>query len=139
MFRSGQVIAKYFFFFFGKREQNLHKCSLDTCRSSWKLTMASLSPSLIFKLPICKPNIYIKEKAYYTVARGKDISAYTNEQGEMEIERKRNRTGQINEQMEKTTNKERTQGRVMAVIPDSPPANVLYGKHLQEEHFHWTS
>jgi len=45
-----------------------------------------LSP--LFKLPICKPNIYIKGKAYYTVARGKDISAYTNEQGEMETERR---------------------------------------------------
>lgn len=45
--------------------------------------------SQLFKLPICKPNIYIKEKAYYTVAGGKDISTYTNEQGEMETERRR--------------------------------------------------
>lgn len=29
---------------------------------------------LLFKLPICKPNVYIKGKAHYTVARGKDIS-----------------------------------------------------------------
>lgn len=45
--------------------------------------------SQLFKVPICKPNIYIKGKAHYTVAGGKDIPTYTNEQREMEAERRR--------------------------------------------------
>lgn len=45
--------------------------------------------SQLFKVPICKPNIYIKGKAHYTVAGGKDIPTYTNEQGEMEAEGRR--------------------------------------------------
>lgn len=45
--------------------------------------------SQLFKVSICKPNIYIKGKAHYTVAGGKDIPTYTNEQGEMEAERRR--------------------------------------------------
>lgn len=37
--------------------------------------------------------------------------------------------------MEKTTNEEITPGRVMAVIPDGPPAHVLWGACIRRRIF----